>query len=325
MLRVGSPNFSKGEISEDLIGRVDVATYSAALRRARNVIVMKYGGVTKRPGTRIVAEVYDATHPVRLMPFQFSLTQTYVLEMGQGYMRPAALGGLVIEDKLTIQAVVTGPTTRIQAPYHAYSVGDQVFFQGVTGMVELNGRIARVISVPDASHFVVDVDSRAFSAFTGDTGGTTRTEAPPAPPAPPTVPPPVDPPAPPEVGGGGGSEPYCVADDTLILLTDGSMIAAADLYVGAMLRTRHETTLEWGDYPVSAISFAVEPVLRAEFGAAVLRATADHRVWFSGDWRKMSALGQPDGTARVAKITVAGAHTYLSNGILSHNIKTVPE
>lgn len=204
MLRVGSPNFSKGEISEDLIGRVDVASYSAALRRARNVIVMKYGGVTKRPGTRLVAEVYDKSAPVRLVPFQFSLTQTYVLEMGQGYMRPAVLGGLVIEDKLTIQAVTVGATTTIQAPYHAYSIGDQVYFQGVLGMTELNGRIARVVSVIDANRFVVDVDSRGFSAFTGDTGGTTRTGPPPAPPAPPPVPPPVDPPPPPAVGGGGG-------------------------------------------------------------------------------------------------------------------------
>lgn len=192
-LRVGAANFSKGEISDDLIGRVDVAAYATALRRARNMIVLKYGGVTKRPGTRVVAEVYDSTQPVRLMPFQFSLTQTYVLEMGQGYMRPAANGGLLVEDRLTITGIGLGATTTIAAAYHGYAVGDQVYFDGVAGMVELNGRVARVVSVTDAGAFVVDVDSRGFTPFASDTGGGIR----PGPPVAPTPPPPVPDPVPP--------------------------------------------------------------------------------------------------------------------------------
>src|SRR4051812_42441640 len=122
--RTGSANFSKGEIAEELIGRVDVAAYQTALRRARNVVILKYGGVTKRPGTRLVAEVY-ADQGVRLMPFQFSLTQTYALEMGQGYMRAAANGGMVIEEKLAITAITRGATTTIAAAYHAFNIGDQ--------------------------------------------------------------------------------------------------------------------------------------------------------------------------------------------------------
>jgi hypothetical protein len=35
----------------------------------------------------------------------------------------------------------------------------------------------------------------------------------------------------------------------------------------------------------------------------------------------MRDLGVPDGNAWVARITVAGAHTYVSGGVLSHNIK----
>ncbi len=128
-LRIGQPNFSKGELAEDLISRVDVAAYATGLRRARNVMILKYGGVTKRPGTRLVAEAFDDSAPVRLMPFQFSLTQTYALEMGQGYMRPAALGGMVLEEKLTIESIALGIATTIQAAYHEYTVGDQVYFQ----------------------------------------------------------------------------------------------------------------------------------------------------------------------------------------------------
>ncbi|QNA85149.1 hypothetical protein G4G27_14945 [Sphingomonas sp. So64.6b] len=179
-LRTGQPNFSKGEISEDLLARVDVGAYQVGLRRAHNVTILKYGGVTKRPGTRLVAEVY-ADQGVRLTPFQFSLTQTYALEMGQGYMRPAAGGGLVIEEKLTIEAITLGATTMIQAAYHEYVVGDQVYFDGIEGTTELNGRVARVLSVGDSAHFTIDVDSTGFGAFTADNDGTTRVAAPPPP------------------------------------------------------------------------------------------------------------------------------------------------
>ena len=316
--RAGSANFSKGEISEELIGRVDVAAYQTALRRARNVVILKYGGVTKRPGTRLVAEVYDITAPVRLVPFQFSLTQTYALEMGQGYMRPAANGGMVIEDKLTITAIVRGATTQIAAAFHDYHVGDQIYFSGVQGMTELNGKIGRVTAVADTGHFSVDIDTTGFGAFTTDDGGITRIAAPAPPPPPPPVPPPPPPPSPPDTGGGGG---FCVADDTPILLADGTTIEARFLKAGMLVRTRHETSLAWGDYPIEAITFAYEPVLRMRHGETVIRATAEHRFRLAGDWVRMEAIGVPDGSAWVAKITVREAHTYVSAGILSHNIK----
>jgi hypothetical protein len=212
-LRTGQPNFSKGEIAEDLIARVDVAAYSTALRRAFNVTVLKYGGVTKRSGTRLVAEVYDSSQPVRLVPFQFSLEQTYVLEMGQGYMRPAAGGGLLIEDRLTIEAVILGPNTQIRSSFHGYQIGDQVYFDGLMGSVEMNRRIARIISVESPNLYTVDIDSRGFGTFTGDSGGATRSATPAPVPVPPPVPVPVPEPAPPPVGGGGGSGYYSGGGD----------------------------------------------------------------------------------------------------------------
>ena len=391
--RAGSANFSKGEISEELIGRVDVPAYQTALRRARNVVILKYGGVTKRPGTRLVAEVYagdslaqitasiaaevmtvtaiasgalaagqalagagvaDGTiidaqltgtsggtgtysvspaqtlaatamsakgkQAVRLIPFQFSLEQTYALELGQGYMRPAALGGMVIEDKIAITAITRGATTLVAAAYHAYHVGDQVYFSGIAGMVELNGKIGRVLSVVDAGHFVVDVDSSGFSAFTADTGGSARSAPPPPPPPPPPVPPPPPPPPPPDTGGGGYGGGvgggWCVVDDTPILLADGSEIEARLLKVGMLVRTRNEDSLEWGDYPVEAIELAWQPVFSAQ---GFPRATAEHQFWIEGSWVRMDSIGIPDGSAWVAKIAVADARSYVSAGILSHN------
>ena len=194
--RVGQAVFAKGEISEELVARFDVASYGTALRKANNVVVLKYGGVAKRPGLRLVSQVYK-DEGVRLMPFQYSLEQTYIIEMGQGYARFAALGGMVLEEKLTVEAVTFGPTTIIKASYHAY-------FQNVSGCEDLNSKIGRVIEVIDTHHFRVDINSSTFGALTGDSGGIIRSAAPAPPPTPPTVPPPTTDPAPPDVGGGGG-------------------------------------------------------------------------------------------------------------------------
>src|SRR3546814_4764307 len=79
--RLAQANFSKGELAPALHGRFDVESYSSAAKKVRNAFVLKYGGLSKRPGTRLVAEVLDAENDVRLIPFQFSLDQSYALEM----------------------------------------------------------------------------------------------------------------------------------------------------------------------------------------------------------------------------------------------------
>lgn len=122
---------------------------------------------------------------------------------------------------------------------------------------------------------------------------------------------------------------HCVSDDTLILLAEGGEIAAADIAPGTVVRTRHERTMAWGDWPVLAVSFADEPVFACTIdggaviggGPVTIRATADHRFLIGGRWVCAKDIGTEDGSARVAKITVAEAHTYVSAGVISHNIK----
>lgn len=199
--RTVQPNFSKGVLSKELWGRVDIAPYNAAVRQGTNVIVLKYGGLTKRPGSRLVCEIKDG--PKRLLPFEGAYEASYALLMGQGNMRLAALGGMVLEQQLTVEGATNASPVVITATLHGYSNGDEVFFSGVEGMTELNGRTLAV-TVLDDDHFSVPVDGTGWGALSGDEGGVIRSEPPEEPPAPPTVPPPVDPVTPPVVGGGGG-------------------------------------------------------------------------------------------------------------------------
>lgn len=48
---------------------------------------MIQGGLTRRPGTYYVAEVKSSAAKTRLIPFEFSVTQAYILEFGSTYIR----------------------------------------------------------------------------------------------------------------------------------------------------------------------------------------------------------------------------------------------
>lgn len=203
MAKAALTNFSKGEIAPELYGRIDTGQYSAGLKVARNWIVQKYGGITFRPGTRLVGKWDDPTEPLRFFPFQFSIDQAYVLVFGQGFMRPVANGGFVIEQDTEITNITLGSTTTLTIPFHGYSVGDRIYLSGITGTTELNGRFVEVASVPDDDTITIDINSTGFGAFVSSTG-TLNTSPPAPPPTPPVVPPPVDPGGEVEVGGGGG-------------------------------------------------------------------------------------------------------------------------
>lgn len=79
-------SFNAGEWSPLLHGRPDLAKYTSACRRLENMIATAQGPALRRPGTRFVAET-KASGRVRLIPFQFSTQQAYVIEAGALYFR----------------------------------------------------------------------------------------------------------------------------------------------------------------------------------------------------------------------------------------------
>lgn len=201
--RIGQHNFSKGVLSKELWGRQDIAPYSAGIRQGKNVLILKYGGLTKRPGTRLVYEIKDG--PQRLIPFEGAYEASYAMLFGQATMRLGVSGGMMIEDRLVIEGATNTNPVAITASHHGYATGDEVFFQQVKGMTELNGLTLKV-TVTGESSFTVPVDGTGFGVFAGegDAEAVVRSAPPPPPPPPPPVPEPVPAPPPPPVGGGGG-------------------------------------------------------------------------------------------------------------------------
>lgn len=215
-MRNSQPTFAGGEISDAVAARWDVAKYATALLRARNVLGLPQGGQYSRAGFLYADQVEDHAKPAVLLPFVFSAGDSYALEFTPGQMRLYYRGGLVTRPRLTITAITAGATTTVTAPAHGYAVGWTVAFEGVEGMVEINGLRGKVLSVVDEDAFVVDIDSTGFSDFTGDTGGVpgdsgggTGGEPAPPPPGEDPPPPPIqdEPTPPPYEPPGGRLEP----------------------------------------------------------------------------------------------------------------------
>ena len=80
-------SFVSGEFGPKLDGRTDFDKYSTATKTLENFLIHPQGAATRRVGTQFIAEVKDSSKKTRLIPFEFSTTQTYILEFGDQYIR----------------------------------------------------------------------------------------------------------------------------------------------------------------------------------------------------------------------------------------------
>jgi hypothetical protein len=80
-------NFNDGEISQDALGRFDLAKYPNSVALMENWIPKEIGGALFRTGTRYVAETKTMTDRSRLLKFFYNNEQTYVIEAGDLYFR----------------------------------------------------------------------------------------------------------------------------------------------------------------------------------------------------------------------------------------------
>lgn len=115
-IKILQNNFTTGAVSPQVRCRVDLAKYEGACKVIRNAIVMAQGGITKRPGTRFVAEEDDGL----LIPFTYSQTQTYALLFMDCRVRFFSNGGAVMDGNTVYE---------IESPYPLSALGELKFAQ----------------------------------------------------------------------------------------------------------------------------------------------------------------------------------------------------
>ena len=118
-------SFVSGELGAKLDGRTDFNKYATGAKTLENFLIHPQGAATRRVGTQFIAEVKDSTKKTRLIPFEFSTVQTYVLEFGNQYMR-------VYKDKG--QVLSSGVAFEISTPYLEAELFDIKFAQSADVM-----------------------------------------------------------------------------------------------------------------------------------------------------------------------------------------------
>lgn len=108
-------NFTGGEMSPKLHGRVDIAKYNNCARTMRNVLPLIFGGAESRDGLLFVKSTKDSLRKSRLIPFVFSVSQSYVLEFGHLYMRVFTNNGQV-ESAPNVPYEIVTPFTEAMLP-----------------------------------------------------------------------------------------------------------------------------------------------------------------------------------------------------------------
>ena len=79
--------FNSGEITPLMHNRRDFKKFPASSERMENCIPLIYGPFIKRSGSKYVAPSKDSTQDAILIPFVFSETQSYIIELGDYYVR----------------------------------------------------------------------------------------------------------------------------------------------------------------------------------------------------------------------------------------------
>jgi len=113
-------SFNAGELSEYLSARTDLAKYRNGCQTLENMLVLPYGGATRRPGTEFIAEVKDSDDNTRLIPFERSEDTSFILEFGDNYIRFYTNGGYVESG---------GSPYEIASPYAEDEINDAKFVQ----------------------------------------------------------------------------------------------------------------------------------------------------------------------------------------------------
>lgn len=118
-------NFTGGELSPRLDGRNDLTKYNSGCKTLENMIVYPHGSASRRSGTQFVSEVKDSSKKTRLISFEFSTVQTYILEFGNQYIRFYKDNGQILSG---------GSAYEISSPYLEAELFDIKFAQSADTM-----------------------------------------------------------------------------------------------------------------------------------------------------------------------------------------------
>lgn len=163
--------FNAGELSALLLGRQDVDKYAAGLFVCLNAIPLAQGAWTRRPGTAYLHQTKHHDRLSRLIAFQYSVTNTYVLEFGHQYIRFFTSHGILTNTAQSITSISKANPGVVTKVAHGYSNGDRLYLSSMLGMTQLANREVVVANKTNDTFELTDsdgndIDTTGYGTFT---------------------------------------------------------------------------------------------------------------------------------------------------------------
>ncbi len=80
-------DFSAGELSPKMLGRMDLPSYGKGAQIIENFLVTSQGNLTKRGGFKHIGACYGDTNKARIIPYVYSEDEAYIIELTNSYLR----------------------------------------------------------------------------------------------------------------------------------------------------------------------------------------------------------------------------------------------
>ena len=155
-------DFSAGELSPRLRGRVDSPIYNKGLQTSRNYTSIPFGGVTRRPGTWRIADItsdYDAVTEPLLIDYQSNIHDDVMLIVFQDSSDDITLIPVIFGSTITI-----GTTRTLANPYPGI-VGSNTKWARVEGLGEIYCASKQVLPFTIANSGTADGWTIAFTTY----------------------------------------------------------------------------------------------------------------------------------------------------------------
>ena len=143
--------FSRGELTPKAHARVDLELYAGGAEKLLNWIPIAEGGIARRPGSRYAGTVKQQNKPTRLIPFIYSSSQSYVIELGDGYMRFWSAGEQIKDGTQVVE--IASPYTLTEIWHVQFVQSGNVLFLAHGNhrprMLTRNSQVSWVLSIVD--------------------------------------------------------------------------------------------------------------------------------------------------------------------------------
>ena len=135
-----------------------------------------------------------------------------------------------------------------------------------------------------------------------------------------------------------GPPESCPTPEMTILMSDGASVPAGEVRPGMWVYTAHEHTGKWGSFKVVQASIHQAERLKIDTERGSISCSTSHKFKTYGGWieAKDVKVGsvisdhrviavEPIGVGDVVSLTIDDAHTYICEGLLSHNKTPIEE